>query len=87
VRERVVALITARFGTAVWPHLFRDCAVTALALGDPGQVHAAAALLGHRDPTMAERHYNASTSLEAGRRHAAALGARRRATAIGRAGR
>lgn len=57
----------AAFGKPVNPHLFRDCAATSIAIGDPEHVRIAAAILGHRSFATTERHYNLAWTLEASR--------------------
>ena len=61
------------FNRRVNPHLFRDCAATAIAVHDPDHVRIAAALLGHRSFATTERHYNLATSLNAARNYQAEL--------------
>ena len=39
------------------PHLFRDCAVTSIAINDPDHVQSAAQLLGHSSLNTTEEHY------------------------------
>ena len=48
---------TARFGHFVNPHLFRDCAVTSIAINDPDHVQIAALILGHASLNTTEEHY------------------------------
>jgi integrase len=61
------------FGCSLSPHLFRDCAATAVAIDNPKHVGDASLILGHADHRTTERHYNHARSLEASRRHAAML--------------
>ncbi|MEQ8737306.1 MAG: hypothetical protein RID59_01915, partial [Hoeflea sp.] len=56
------------FGESINPHLFRDCAVTFVALDDPKHIGIAAPILGHTDPRTTERHYIQANQLAAGRR-------------------
>ena len=56
------------FGEPINPHLFRDCAVTFVALDDPKHIGIAAPILGHTDPRTTERHYIQANQLAAGRR-------------------
>jgi integrase/recombinase XerD len=51
---------TARFGHALHPHLFRDCAATSLANAQPNDMHLAANLLGHRSFATTQRYYMAA---------------------------
>jgi site-specific recombinase XerC len=45
------------FGEAIWPHLFRDCAVTELVDCAPEQIGIAPDLLGHADLQTTQKHY------------------------------
>lgn len=47
----------ARFGHALNPHLFRDCAASSVATEDPEHVQIIAQILGHSSLKTAERHY------------------------------
>ena len=47
----------AAFGKAVWPHLFRDCAVTELVDCAPEEIGIAPDLLGHADLQTTQKHY------------------------------
>jgi integrase/recombinase XerD len=66
------------FGTAVNPHLFRDCAATTIAIDDPARAHVIAPLLGHSSMITSELHYNQAGSIEAGKQYQDVLDARRR---------
>jgi integrase/recombinase XerD len=55
----------ACFGQPLTPHLFRDCAVTSVAISDPGRVGIASQLLVHRGPETAVRDYNQARAPEA----------------------
>jgi len=66
-----ITKITRRLiGRPINPHLFRDCAMTAIANHRPENVGAGARLLGHRNLATSEKHYNQATSLAAQRQHA-----------------
>lgn len=65
-------------GTAMNPHLFRDCAATSIALQDPEHVLNIRDLLGHTTPRTAERYYNQAQSIEASRAHQRAIRSLRR---------
>ena len=62
---QVKARTKAAFGLSVNPHLFRDCAATAVATHTPELVGDVLLLLGHSTPATADRHYNQATSLQA----------------------
>jgi integrase/recombinase XerD len=57
VFERVSIVTERAFGKPINPHLFRDCAVTYVALNDPKHIGIAAPILGHSDPSTTESHY------------------------------
>jgi integrase/recombinase XerD len=57
------------FGTALSPHLFRDCAATFIAILDPEHVRIIAVILGQSTLAIAEKHYIQAQGLEAGRRY------------------
>jgi integrase/recombinase XerD len=54
-----------RFGHAINPHFFRDCAATSIAIEDPAHVYVTQSILGHTSIETSERH---AQSLEAIRR-------------------
>ncbi len=63
ISDSQVFLIVARrtkaaIGHSVNPHLFRDCAITTMAVHHGASIGAGVALLGHRDPRVTQRHYN-----------------------------
>jgi integrase len=62
-----------RYGRALNPHLFRDCAATSVAIHDSRNVGIIAPLLGHVGDKTARRHYNQARCLDASRRQAAAV--------------
>lgn len=71
--------ITRRaFGRPINPHLFRDCAVTTVALEDPLHIGIAPQILGHTDPRTTEVHYIQAQQVEASRRHQAGIQTLRR---------
>ena len=61
------------FGHAINPHLFRDCAVTSVALDDPKHIGIAAPILGHTDLRTTEAHYIQAQQISAGRKLQASL--------------
>jgi integrase/recombinase XerD len=54
------------FGKPLNPHLFRDCAASAMATDDPEHVLAIARILGHSSIETSTRHYNQSQMTAAG---------------------
>lgn len=65
---RLIKLTKRLFGTAINPHLLRDCAASSLALVSADMARAAAPLLGHRHFSTTERYYIQANELEASRR-------------------
>lgn len=61
------------FGTSLWPHLFRDCLLTSVAIDNPDQMRTSAVLLGHASNQTGEKHYNQARMLDASRRYGAAI--------------
>ena len=58
IRVQIEQRTKAAFGRAVWPHLFRDCAVTELVDLAPEEIGVAADLLGHAGLQTTQRHYS-----------------------------
>jgi integrase/recombinase XerD len=65
IYDRIRARTKAKFGKALNPHLFRDAAVTTMAIADPAHVRLAAPLLGHRSFSTTEKHYQQAKTYEA----------------------
>jgi integrase len=65
IYERLVRVTRARFGHALTPHLFRDCAATSIALADPEHVYITRSIVGHTTLETSERYYNHAQSREA----------------------
>jgi len=65
---QITRITTRAFGQPINPHLFRDCAVTTVALDDPKHIGIAAPILGHTDPRTTEKHYIQAQQIESGRR-------------------
>jgi hypothetical protein len=65
IYECVVALTGKKFGHALSPHLFRDCAATSVAIKDPKHVRITMCLLNHTSLATSEKYYNQARSLEA----------------------
>jgi len=66
------------FGQPINPHLFRDCAVTSVAVEDPKHIGIAPPILGHTDPRTTEQHYIQAQQIDAGRKLQASVRALRR---------
>jgi hypothetical protein len=73
VAFQIVFRTRREFGRSVSPHMFRDCAATAVAIDNPKHIGDASLILGHADHRTTEKFYNHARSLEASRRHAAML--------------
>jgi integrase/recombinase XerD len=77
IYDLIVARTSEGLGQPINPHLFRDCAVTSVAIDDPAHIGIASRLLGHRSRSTTERYYNQACSVEASRTMQEALLARR----------
>ena len=55
---RICTATRRQLGRPLNPHLFRDCLATSIAIQDPVNIHAVAALLGHRTLATMEKYYN-----------------------------
>jgi integrase len=69
IYQQIGNLTRARFGHALNPHLFRDCAATSMAMDDPAHVHIVKAVLGHSSLRTSEKYYMHAQSHEAIQRH------------------
>ena len=70
---RIFVRTRREFGRGLFPHMFRDCAATAVAVDNPKHIGDASLILGHAEHSTTEKHYNHARSLDASRRHAAML--------------
>ena len=67
--HRAFTVMTRRwFGEPINPHMFRDCAVTFVAVNDPTHIGIAPHVLGHIDMRTTEAHYIQANQLVASRR-------------------
>ena len=73
MRMSVKAVTARAFGKAIWPHLFRDCLITSLAIEQPELMRIGSVVLGHASFETAQKHYNQAKMLEAGRKYTAAV--------------
>jgi integrase len=78
LERRIFVQTRDAFGRGIYPHTFRDCAATAIALDNPKHIGDASLILGHSDHRVTEKHYNHARSLEASRRQAETLARLRR---------
>ncbi|MXN63869.1 site-specific integrase [Stappia sp. GBMRC 2046] len=73
--EGAIARTTrASLGRAIYPHLFRDCAVQLVASEAGERMGIASATLQHADPKITEAHYNKGAMVEAARAYECLLG-------------
>jgi integrase len=70
---RITRLTRAAFGRSINPHLLRDAVATSVADETPEHILMVPALLGHRSPKTAERHYNQAQTASAVRHYQAEL--------------
>jgi integrase/recombinase XerD len=70
LRDLIKRYTRERFGTAIWPHLFRHCLLTSVAIDQPDLMKISATLLGHNNHQTGEKHYNQAHMLDASRRFA-----------------
>jgi len=73
LRTNIKTATEKAFGKAVWPHLFRDCLITSLAIEQPELMRIGSAVLGHSSLATAQNHYNQAKMLQAGRRYAGTI--------------
>nr|WP_296430340.1 site-specific integrase [Roseovarius sp. BRH_c41] len=73
VQSGISSTTKRAFGKHINPHLFRDCAVTSVALSDPKHIGIAAPILGHADPRTTEKHYIQAQQIAAGSKLQASL--------------
>jgi integrase len=64
LRTNIKTVTKRAFGTALWPHLFRDCLVTSVAIEHPEMVHIASVMLGHKSFKTMQDHYNQAKMFE-----------------------
>ena len=76
--RRVISRTKEAFGFSINPHLFRDCAVTTLAIRKPEHVLVGAGLLGQSDLRTIHKHYIHAQTIQAGNAHQAVISKLRR---------
>ena len=79
IQRLIVARTTEAFGKPIYPHLFRDIAVTELVDFAPDEIGIASDLLGHADIRTTRQHYIQAQGMVAHLRFQDAIAARRRA--------
>jgi integrase len=73
LRSLIKRYTRAAFGVAVWPHLFRDCLLTTLAIDQPDLMGSSARLLGHASLRTGEKHYDQALMVDASRQYGRAI--------------
>jgi integrase/recombinase XerD len=79
IQRLIAARTTEAFGKAIFPHLFRDIAVTELVDFAPDEIAIASDLLGHADLRTTRKHYIQAQGMMAHIRVQEVIAARRRA--------
>jgi integrase len=67
IREQIKQRTKVAFGHEIWPHLFRDCVATSIAIEKPDNVAIAADILGHASFATTDKYYNQARAIEASR--------------------
>jgi integrase len=67
VYYQITKITRQLIGHAINPHGFRDCLMTSIATDAPESVRAGARILGHRDLSTGEAHYNFASAVSAQR--------------------
>jgi site-specific recombinase XerD len=75
---RLTTITKRELGVSINPHLFRDCAATAIMIEDPEHARIAAIVLGHASLATTERYYVQAQVIEAARRYQGFILERRR---------
>jgi integrase/recombinase XerD len=78
IRHQIKERTRHAFGRHVWPHLFRDCAVTELVDCAPEEIAIAPDLLGHADLATTKKHYIQAVGMQAHARVQEVIAALRR---------
>ena len=81
IRQQIETRTRHAFGKHVWPHLFRDCAVTELVDCAPEEIGIAPDLVGHADLQTTRKHYIQALGMKAHAKVQELIAARRRAAA------
>ena len=79
IRRQIERYTEQAFGKPIWPHLFRDHAVTELVDCAPEEIGIAPDLLGHADLRTTRKHYIQAHGMTAHVRVQEVIAARRRA--------
>ena len=86
IRDQIKSRTRQAFGRHIWPHLFRDCAVTELVDCAPEEIGIAPDLLGHAALQTTKKHYIQAVGMKAHARVQEVIAAIRRAAAEGTGG-
>jgi integrase/recombinase XerD len=79
IRTRIESRTEQAFGKAIWPNLFRDCAVTGLVDCASEEIGIAPVLLGHADLRTTRKHYLRAVGMKVHLRVQEVIATRRRA--------
>ena len=79
IRHQIKARTEEAFSKPIWPHLFRDIAVTELVDTAPDEIGIAHDLLGHANLRTTRKHYIQAQGMVAHLRVQEGIAARRRA--------
>ena len=82
IRQQINERTKVAFGKSIWPHLFRDCAVTELVDEAPHEIGVAPDLLGHGSIGTTQKHYVKAKGMTAHHRVQEVIAAARRKAAI-----
>lgn len=73
IRVAIRKQTAAAYGKHLWPHLFRDCAVTTLVRDAPASARLSRDILFHTSIDMTNAHYNQAQMIDTSRRHMAMM--------------
>jgi hypothetical protein len=73
LRDLIKNYTAAEFGEPLWPHLFRDCLLTSVAIDHPELMTISYRLLSHTSNKTGEKSYNQATMLDASRKYGMAI--------------
>lgn len=68
IAQRIGVITKRHLGRRMWPHLFRDCVATDVAIHDPKHVGIAKEVLGHATFATTEKYYVQAGSFEVSKR-------------------
>jgi hypothetical protein len=68
ITQRIRVVTKLHLGRSMWPHLFRDCLATDVAIHDSKHVGILKEVLAHATPATSEKYYNQADSFHVARR-------------------